>query len=750
MVIVFHAGYYASAWNPYYNSEGIGGTEQCIMGLSRSLALQGHSVFVVGQVKPVSDKYPNSGSLNYVDLKKISEIPEIDILIGVSYIHYLKYYNLKPQTKKIFWLHNEHPHYWYKGERMSDVDIQDAYLNTDTIVCLTNWHKEYFLKHEPFAQLLRDRVEVIGNGLDTSLFEPVTIKKKDSYIYTSHPERGLDAVISDIEKGYLDGTLDICTPTYGLEYYNENFSERVSKLEGVTFHGSLSNKELYKLMSKCESWYYPTTYNETYCLTAIEMLGHHVRPLVNPIAGLKETLNKFSKHITDWSKVDEYVKSRDWKLVAKEWEILFNKKESVMIQKVYVISMDTSNKKLKEYTVRLREAGIDCDVVIVPGVDARSFKEYKWSPHDSWAMNSDNKWWNQPVTVGEMGCGLAHLNTWKKIVQDQTEVALICEEDFFFKGKIDYSIIPDPSTWDMLYLGRCAMAPDRDDYGDIVVPGYSYNLHAYMVTQAGALSFTQHNFQEYITAADEFVPATYCVHPRGDWDWVTRDTRALALKEDIAFQSSNDKTSRTQSTVHEEIFKSGKWPEWVDKWIHPAAKTKAWDMIFEEPIQDVISYPLFTEEFCELLIDEAEQKALWQTKRHEFYPTVDTLISSFGYDEIYKRVLKEFVFPAAISRWHLHGKAWINMDSENFMIKYTTDTQGHLDLHHDNAVISSVLTLNKDYTGGGTYFYNQKQTHIGDVGHIAVHPGQVTHRHGGRPVHSGKRYILVSFCNKQN
>ncbi len=25
MVIVFHAGYYASAWNPYYNSEGIHG-----------------------------------------------------------------------------------------------------------------------------------------------------------------------------------------------------------------------------------------------------------------------------------------------------------------------------------------------------------------------------------------------------------------------------------------------------------------------------------------------------------------------------------------------------------------------------------------------------------------------------------------------------------------------------------------------------------------------------------------------------
>jgi len=749
MVIVFHAGYYASAWNPYYNSEGIGGTEQCIMGLSRSLALQGHSVFVVGQVKPVSDKYPNSGSLNYVDLKNISEIPEIDILIGVSYIHYLKYYNLKPQTKKIFWLHNEHPHYWYKGERMSDVDIQDAYLQTDIIVCLTDWHKEYFIKHEAFAQLLGDRVEVIGNGVVTALFEPVIEKKPNSYIYTSHAERGLENVISDIEKNYLQGTLDIATPSYGLQYYNEHFAERVSKLDNVTFHGSLSTKELYKLMASCETWYYPTNYNETYCITAIEMLAHHVIPLVNPIAGLRDTLNVFHKHIREWSEVDEYVKSRDWDVVVKDWERLFNKKESVMIQKAYVISMDTSDEKLQEYIERLKEGGINCDVVIVPGVDARTFKEYEWHPHDSWAMDSDNKWWNQPVTVGEMGCGLAHLNAWKKVVADKTELAVILEEDFFFKEKIDYSIIPDPSTWHMLYLGRCPMAPDQEDRGDVVVPGYSYNLHAYLVTQAGALSFTQHNFQNYITTPDEFIPATYCRHPRGDWDWVTRDTKALALKKDIAFQTSNDLTSRTQSTINTPIFKSGKWAEWVSKWIHPAAQTKAWDMIYEEPIGDVITFPLFTEEFCKLLIDEAEKKAYWQSKRHDYYPTVDTLISSFGYEQIYRRVLQDFVFPAAIHRWHLHGKQWANMSSENFMIKYTTDTQGHLDLHHDNAVISSVLTLNKDYTGGGTYFYNQKQTHVGDVGHIAIHPGQVTHRHGGRPVHSGKRYILVSFCNKK-
>jgi hypothetical protein len=28
-----------------------------------------------------------------------------------------------------------------------------------------------------------------------------------------------------------------------------------------------------------------------------------------------------------------------------------------------------------------------------------------------------------------------------------------------------------------------------------------------------------------------------------------------------------------------------------------------------------------------------------------------------------------------------------------------------------------------------------------------AHPGQITHKHGGRPVTEGTRYILVSFTN---
>ena len=82
------------------------------------------------------------------------------------------------------------------------------------------------------------------------------------------------------------------------------------------------------------------------------------------------------------------------------------------------------------------------------------------------------------------------------------------------------------------------------------------------------------------------------------------------------------------------------------------------------------------------------------------------------------------------------------------MIKYDEDVQGHLALHHDAGLISCVLTLNKDFEGGGTWFWRQQKVHKGNIGEISIHPAKITHRHGGRPISKGERYIIVSFCSK--
>ena len=47
------------------------------------------------------------------------------------------------------------------------------------------------------------------------------------------------------------------------------------------------------LLSNSEYWYYPTEYEETFCITALEMLGHNVKPITSGLAALKETCGQF-------------------------------------------------------------------------------------------------------------------------------------------------------------------------------------------------------------------------------------------------------------------------------------------------------------------------------------------------------------------------------------------------------------------------------------------------------------------------
>ena len=109
--------------------------------------------------------------------------------------------------------------------------------------------------------------------------------------------------------------------------------------------------------------------------------------------------------------------------------------------------------------------------------------------------------------------------------------------------------------------------------------------------------------------------------------------------------------------------------------------------------------------------------------------------------------MSEFLYPLAAHYYKLDGGRWLKLHAENFIIKYSMEKQGFLSLHHDQSVLSSVLTLNEDFEGGGTFFYRQQKTIVCKTGEMSLHPGMISHRHGAKPISSGTRYVLVSFLN---
>lgn len=190
------------------------------------------------------------------------------------------------------------------------------------------------------------------------------------------------------------------------------------------------------------------------------------------------------------------------------------------------------------------------------------------------------------------------------------------------------------------------------------------------------------------------------------------------------------------------------WKRWCKEFIHPQTLARDWDAIVEEQGADIFTWPMFTKRFCEMIIEEAEHQATWTVDRHEHYPTTDFLLKEIGLNDMYMRVLKEYGFRIAGHIWGLSGDSWYkDMTAENFMAKYTPTAQGHLNSHIDNSNYSITLALNDDFEGGGTYYHRQKTLIKAPTGHQCLFP-MPTHKHSGRWIDDGIRYIIVSFCKK--
>jgi hypothetical protein len=187
---------------------------------------------------------------------------------------------------------------------------------------------------------------------------------------------------------------------------------------------------------------------------------------------------------------------------------------------------------------------------------------------------------------------------------------------------------------------------------------------------------------------------------------------------------------------------------WAKKTIVAGIRDKQWDLMVEEIGPEIYTFPLFTPEMCDMLIDEAESAEKWTKARHEFYPTTDMLLDDIGLQEMYTHVLENYCHPIARRLWTLEGTKWHqDISSENFIARYIDTEQAALDIHQDFADYTFTVGLNGGYEGGGTWFPRQQTLANPQSGYCSLFPS-VTHRHGGRPTTKGKRYIIVSFVKK--
>jgi len=449
------------------------------------------------------------------------------------------------------------------------------------------------------------------------------------------------------------------------------------------------------------------------------------------------------------------------------------------LNQIYVINLNTPNEDIVNKINKLNlpyRVGYE----IVPAVNGWNLIEnniqlsYQYNAASWWKIDSDFKFYNRDVTPGELGCALSHFNIIKQAYKDNFENVLILEEDFNpLRSFPDTSFFESlPKDFDLLYIGRNAINPDKETSvgTNFIKVDYSYNNHAYVVSRAGMKKIIESDFLTNIIPWDEFIPALNGTSNRKDAVQFFCKNNFTSYSLDSEYISQTSKTDSTSTTEFNpagvprsstqqpnlSLPKSGvlndtDWGEWVKKYINPLIINKEYDLIIDEPAPHIFTFPFFTELFCKEMI-ELSEKFQWTTDRHEFYPTTDNLLQVLGMDKIYNKLINEFVRPLAIDRYGLEGSSWSFLRDESFIIKYPHTQQSHLSLHHDHASITTLVNLNPgEFEGGGTYFPKFKcLVNPKEVGVMTLHPSNITHKHGARPVTKGTRYVIVSFIKNKN
>ena len=192
--------------------------------------------------------------------------------------------------------------------------------------------------------------------------------------------------------------------------------------------------------------------------------------------------------------------------------------------------------------------------------------------------------------------------------------------------------------------------------------------------------------------------------------------------------------------------------EWIDTYINIATKTAPSDLLLEEVEKmgvytNIFFVPVFSQLFCDEMVSIAKNipNERWTQNRHPSYPTTDIILKDVGLEDVYNEALKNFMIPLAIDAYELVGTVPDDYFSENFLVRYTPDTQNHLTTHNDSSMFTFNISLNSEFDGGGIIF-KKNNIHVQpNPGSAVLAPGMLGYKHGAKPITAGERYMIISF-----
>ena len=331
--IMFYTGFASSAWNYTYSlMNALGGSESAVAYLAKELP-SNYEIIVAGAV----DKEV-IGNVTYLPLDQIATFLRLNPIHTIIVSRYLAFFEMFPHFssyQNYIWGHDISLIH-YGSTKMTNInDILEKWKDEITgCICQTKWHKEAFIRQYPS---LREKITTINNGINKDLIDSVhalKIKTKPNrFIYTSCAERGLSRIVElwpCILSFMPDAELVISSYNTFPNIYNQNEVELKVKMDSfgtsIKHVGKLSKIDLYTIMLSCEYWLYPTSFDETSCITAMEMMALDVVCLYYPRAGLADTMGDYGIQVHYGNEIETLMeissdtqRKEDMKTRAKEY-----------------------------------------------------------------------------------------------------------------------------------------------------------------------------------------------------------------------------------------------------------------------------------------------------------------------------------------------------------------------------------------------------------------------------------------------
>jgi len=313
--LVYFCGQSAEAWTPETaKTKGIGGSEEHVINLTRELVKLGWNVTV----------YNNCG---------VKE-QEFD---GVKYKPWWEFNTRDKQDVCILWRSPMLCDHEINADKII-VDLHDCIspeeflpkrvAKIDKIVVKSKWQRGLFPK------VPDDKFVVLDNCFDLKEYLGECKNDPKTMIYTSSPDRGLNAFL-DIYEEVKKAIPDVkAIARYGWGVFDVHYSNEPDKLEwkqklvnrlnalGLDF-SRLSHDEIAEKYQEAGIWLYPSEFGEIHCITAIKAQAAGAIPITTNFAALDETVKygfkwRSNKNYDNWCANGKFDFSLDSKKLKKQ------------------------------------------------------------------------------------------------------------------------------------------------------------------------------------------------------------------------------------------------------------------------------------------------------------------------------------------------------------------------------------------------------------------------------------------------